>query len=429
MLKTCRAFLPALCLFLLPAVSSAQWGFSLGVKVNVAPPELPVYEQPRLPAPGYIFVPGYWFWDQNAGDYVWIPGTWVSPPQPGVLWTPGYWGYQGGAYLWHGGYWGPQIGFYGGVNYGFGYTGNGYEGGRWQGNQFYYNRAVVNVGTTNVTNVYEKNVTVNNVTVNRTSFNGPGGVQARATPEQLAAEKEHHIPPSSEQLKHAEIARTNPELRAKANGGHPAIAATARPAVYKGAGVVEARGATAHPAAAERPAAARPETAHPEAAHPEAARSEAAHPRRRPALRRLIQPRIPRPRHVLRPRPVPSRAALRRRVLKPPSVPRPHRAQHRSPILLPLPQHVRLRRFRRRHRRVPPRRRIRPSHRDPRPRRRLIRPLRRSPKRIRPSTRRSTGRSRLVGVRGIGGYRYRRPPLWRPPLRRPPNPLGGATGV
>ena len=257
MQKSWRLLLPAVLLFILPAISSAQFGISLSVNVNVAPPELPVYEEPPLPAVGYIFVPGYWFWDTDASDYVWIPGTWVQAPEPGYLWTPGYWGYEGGAYLWHGGYWGQTIGFYGGVNYGFGYTGGGYEGGYWQGGQFFYNRAVVNVGTVNVTNVYVKNVTINNVTVNRVSFNGPGGVEARPTAAQLAAGKERHIPPSSEQVKQAETARSNPDLRAKANGGHPSIAATPKPAVFKGAGVVQSRGAPAHPAA-ERPAAEHP---------------------------------------------------------------------------------------------------------------------------------------------------------------------------
>src|ERR1700677_112851 len=221
MQKSWRLVLPAVLLFLLPAISSAQFGISLSVNVNVAPPELPVYEEPPLPAEGYIFVPGYWFWDDNAGDYVWIPGTWVEPPQQGYLWTPGYWGSEGGAYLWHAGYWGPTIGFYGGVNYGFGYTGGGYEGGYWRGGQFFYNRAVVNIGSTHVTNVYVKNVTINNTTINRVSFNGPGGVQARATPGQLAAEKERHLPPSSAQVQQASAARSNPELRAKANGGQP----------------------------------------------------------------------------------------------------------------------------------------------------------------------------------------------------------------
>ena len=47
----------------------------------------------------------------------------------------------------HRGFWGPHIGFYGGINYGFGYTGVGYHGGYWRGNNFYYNRSVNRVNT------------------------------------------------------------------------------------------------------------------------------------------------------------------------------------------------------------------------------------------------------------------------------------------
>src|SRR5271154_4647835 len=55
------------------------------------PPPLPVYEQPPIPAPGYLWTPGYWGW-ASAG-YYWVPGTWVEPPTVGFLWTPGYWGF------------------------------------------------------------------------------------------------------------------------------------------------------------------------------------------------------------------------------------------------------------------------------------------------------------------------------------------------
>ena len=135
-----RIWLPALLLSLLPALSMAQVGVS--VSVNLAPPELPVYEQPPIPGDGYLWAPGYWYWSDDAQDYYWVPGTWVEAPEPGLLWTPGYWGSDGGAFLWHPGWWGPHVGFYGGVNYGYGYGGNGYEGGYWQQNHFYYNRNV-----------------------------------------------------------------------------------------------------------------------------------------------------------------------------------------------------------------------------------------------------------------------------------------------
>ena len=146
-----RTFTPAfvLLILILPAVSMAQVGIS--VSVNLAPPELPVYEQPPIPGDGYLWTPGYWSWNQDDQDYFWVPGTWVMAPEPGLLWTPGYWAVDGGAFLFHAGYWGPHVGFYGGVPYGFGYVGVGFEGGYWQGDHLFYNRSVVNVGTTNIT--------------------------------------------------------------------------------------------------------------------------------------------------------------------------------------------------------------------------------------------------------------------------------------
>src|SRR5580704_15635965 len=122
------SILPTLILLLLPALSPAQ----VSVNVNVAPPEMPVYEQPPIPGDGYIWSPGYWYWNDDYQDYFWVPGTWVLAPEPGLLFTPGYWGSEGGAYVFHAGYWGPHVGFYGGVNYGFGYGVSGYEGGYWQ---------------------------------------------------------------------------------------------------------------------------------------------------------------------------------------------------------------------------------------------------------------------------------------------------------
>ncbi len=143
-----------LLLLVLPAAFSspaaAQIGVGIGgigISVRIGPPALPVYEQPLCPGDGYMWTPGYWSWSDDNG-YYWVPGTWVEAPEEGLLWTPGYWGWNDGAYAWNGGYWGPQIGFYGGINYGFGYGGNGFGGGEWRGGHFFYNTAVMNVNTT-----------------------------------------------------------------------------------------------------------------------------------------------------------------------------------------------------------------------------------------------------------------------------------------
>jgi hypothetical protein len=199
------------------------------ISVAVAPPELPVYEQPVCPGDGYIWTPGYWAWDGD--DYYWVPGTWVEAPEVGYLWTPPYWGWGGSAFIFHGGYWGPTVGFYGGIYYGFGYFGNGFEGGRWQSGHFYYNRAVTNVNVTVIHNVYETRVNETHIT--RVSYNGGrGGIDRRPTREEEAAERERHIPPVAAQSQHIEAARNNRELRASANHGKPPIAATPKPGAF-----------------------------------------------------------------------------------------------------------------------------------------------------------------------------------------------------
>ncbi len=222
--------------------STASAAVDVGISVNIAPPALPVYEQPAIPGPDYLWSPGYWAW--GDGDYYWVPGTWVQAPEPGYLWTPGYWGWADGVYLWHGGYWGTHVGFYGGVNYGFGYGGHGYEGGEWRGGSFFYNRSVNNIpSSVHITNVYNRTV-VNNVTVNRVSFNGGrGGVAAQPTEAERAAGNDRHLPPVGLQAQHEQAARANPQLRAATNHGAPPIAATAHAASFTGPGVVHgARG-------------------------------------------------------------------------------------------------------------------------------------------------------------------------------------------
>jgi hypothetical protein len=203
------------------------------------PPELPVYEQPPIPAPGYVWVPGYW--GIGPVGYYWVPGTWVLPPSVGLLWTPGYWGWRDGIYVWNAGYWGPHVGFYGGVNYGYGYGGVGYEGGRWDNGVFIYNRTVNNFGNVTITHVYEKTVYVE-PGVSRVSFNGgSGGTTVRPTQEEQAATHEQHVAAVPSQLQHERTASENKALLASENHGTPTIAATAKPGEFAGKGVVAAK--------------------------------------------------------------------------------------------------------------------------------------------------------------------------------------------
>jgi hypothetical protein len=205
----------------------AQAHAGIFVSVNFAPPALPVYVQPALPAPGYIWTPGYWAYG-DAG-YYWVPGVWVQPPTVGLLWTPGYWGFAGGVYGWHAGYWGPHVGFYGGVNYGFGYGGIGFCGGEWRGGFFAYNRAVANFGGVHVTNVYEDRTIIERntiVNVNHVSFNGGAGISARPSPMEMQAVNEHHIEPTSNQVQHQNFAAQDRSQLASVNNGRPGTMAS-----------------------------------------------------------------------------------------------------------------------------------------------------------------------------------------------------------
>ena len=110
----------------LMGLSAASFG-QIGIAVSFGPPAIPVYEQPICPGEGYI-------------------------------WTPGYWGWGGDAFFWHEGYWAPHVGFYGGINYGYGYWGHGYEGGRWDHDRFYYNTYVNHVNETIIHNTYNTRI-------------------------------------------------------------------------------------------------------------------------------------------------------------------------------------------------------------------------------------------------------------------------------
>ncbi|GLQ94292.1 YXWGXW repeat-containing protein [Dyella acidisoli] len=234
----------------LPQKAEAGVFIGVGVSVGVPPPPLPIYEQPMIPGPGYIWTPGYWAWDGD--EYYWVPGTWILAPFYGALWTPGYWGWDGALYVFHAGYWGYHVGFYGGINYGCGYGGRGYDGGYWGHGGFYYNRTVNHINNVNVTNVYNKTV-INNVNVNRVSYNGGrGGVAARATPQQLALAHQSRMGPIAAQQQQMNLARQNPAMRLSANHGDPPIAATQRAGAFAGAGVAPA----AHSGGSFTPAAA-----------------------------------------------------------------------------------------------------------------------------------------------------------------------------
>ena len=62
---------------LILAMSAAAFA-QFGVSITIAPPALPIYTQPMVPAAGYLWMPGYWAYGDEG--YFWVPGTWVEPP-------------------------------------------------------------------------------------------------------------------------------------------------------------------------------------------------------------------------------------------------------------------------------------------------------------------------------------------------------------
>jgi hypothetical protein len=214
-------------LSLVPASSYA----GVFISVGFAPPVLPVYVQPECPEPGLMWSPGYWAYGDDG--YYWVPGAWVPAPYEGALWTPPYWGFEGGAYLFHPGYWGRHVGYYGGVNYGFGYMGVGFVGGEWHGHDFAYNTAVVQVNRTVIRNTYVNETIVHNTTIvnnNHVAYSGgPGGIRHDPTNEERVAMRESHAAPTPIQQQHIQAARMDHANYFKANNGHPQNVAVTRP--------------------------------------------------------------------------------------------------------------------------------------------------------------------------------------------------------
>ncbi len=201
------------------------------VYASEPPPPLPEYNQPECPGENYLWTPGYWSY--APAGYYWVPGAWVLAPYVGALWTPPYWGFEAGRYRLHHGYWAPHIGFYGGINYGFGYVGRGYYGGYWRNRTFNYNRSVTHVNVAVVHNVYNYNVEVNNRTVinnTRISYNGGnGGVRLQPIPAEQAVLRERRVAPVAVQVQHTREAASNRAQFVQANRGRPAELAAARP--------------------------------------------------------------------------------------------------------------------------------------------------------------------------------------------------------
>jgi hypothetical protein len=77
-----------------------------GIVVPGVPPaaieELPPEHKPE--GDHVAWIPGYWAWDDDDSDFLWVSGTWRALP-PGRQWVSGYWARSRQGAQWTSGYW------------------------------------------------------------------------------------------------------------------------------------------------------------------------------------------------------------------------------------------------------------------------------------------------------------------------------------
>ncbi len=80
-------------------------GSSLFIDVDLAPPA-PRYEVVPVARPGYVWAPGFWFWEGRR--HVWHPGHWVVE-RPGYIWVADGWEQRGPRWHYNPGHWEPRV--------------------------------------------------------------------------------------------------------------------------------------------------------------------------------------------------------------------------------------------------------------------------------------------------------------------------------
>jgi hypothetical protein len=77
-----------------------------GMFVDRQPPVLieEVPPEQRLEGDNVTWIPGYWAWDDDQNDFLWISGIWRNLP-PDREWVPGYWAQVDARWQWTSGYW------------------------------------------------------------------------------------------------------------------------------------------------------------------------------------------------------------------------------------------------------------------------------------------------------------------------------------
>lgn len=86
---------------------SSMGDAAAGLVISRRPPEaiseLPPDQRPD--GANVAWIPGYWSWDDERPDYLWVSGVWRDIP-PGRQWVPGYWATVSNGAQWISGFWG-----------------------------------------------------------------------------------------------------------------------------------------------------------------------------------------------------------------------------------------------------------------------------------------------------------------------------------
>lgn len=73
--------------------------------VKEAPPPPLVEVRTAPPGRDYVWITGYYRYDEHARHHDWVGGHWVRPPHPGATWEPDRWSKSGHDYQYQPGHW------------------------------------------------------------------------------------------------------------------------------------------------------------------------------------------------------------------------------------------------------------------------------------------------------------------------------------
>ncbi|HYV39209.1 MAG TPA: YXWGXW repeat-containing protein, partial [Gemmataceae bacterium] len=88
--------------FALPTDTQPKPGPVIPKQPPEAIEELPPDQKPE--GDNVQWIPGYWAWDEEANDFLWVSGCWRAPP-PGRRWMPGHWQEIDSGWIWVSGFW------------------------------------------------------------------------------------------------------------------------------------------------------------------------------------------------------------------------------------------------------------------------------------------------------------------------------------